>query len=116
MANDFFKKLTGQQPQQQGDSPEQHVDALKKLVGLTVKKVDETLTDDIAQLIRSGMHNGVSGYLHCLSRLMRHEVAWDIVCEAYRRNEQKPPAKYANLFGRDESGNRVARPSNWVVG
>lgn len=115
MANEFFKNITNQKPQ--GEDPQQHVATLKKLVGLTVQQVDQTLTDDLAQLIEKQMNNGVSGYLHCLSRLMRHDVAWEIVCAAYHRNDQKPPAKYAALFGRDESGSSLVRPNrDWTVG
>lgn len=88
---------------QETHSKEDTASAISGLLGITAENMGNTIIDDIASMIRKGYRDALEGYILCLSRIIRHSVAWKCIGEAFGKTGEKIPQKYYELFGQDPS-------------
>lgn len=77
--------------------------AIAELIGITAKNMGDTIIDDISTMIQKGFREALEGYILCLSRIIKHSIAWKCIGEAFGKTGEKIPQKYYELFGQDPS-------------
>ncbi len=76
---------------------------ISELLGITAKNMGDTIIDDLATMIKKGFREALEGYVLCLSRIIKHSIAWKCIGEAFGKTGEKIPQKYYELFGQDPS-------------
>lgn len=90
--------------------------ALANLIGLTMANMDHAIQQDIIDMIDAGRREGIGGYILCLSRVIRHDLAWELITKAFESKGEKPPTKYQKLFGQDSATSEILSKPRWSVG
>ena len=90
-----------QENKQKPDNVQKQTSALSELLGITAMNMVNTITDDIANMIQTGYTKEIEGYILCLSRIMKHDTAWECIQDGFKRTNEKIPQKYYALFGKD---------------
>lgn len=118
MPSDFIKSIesSAQQVKPKPEIPPQQKEAIANLVGLVVSGFDETVISDLSTLIQQGRREGINGYVLCLSRVVRHELGWELVKKAFEQEKEKVPSKYNRLFGQDKAIQEALARPRWAVG
>jgi len=76
---------------------------LSELLGITAINMVNTITSDISTMIDKGLTKELKGYILCLSRIMKHDIAWEYIQDSFKNCNEKIPQKYYELFGQDPS-------------
>lgn len=88
--------------------------AIVNLVGLTLMNLDFAVHQDLCEMIEKGHREGIDGYVLCLSRVVRHELGWELLTKAFEEKGEKVPSKYQRFFG--QAPNQVLSKPQWSVG
>ena len=104
--SDFFKQFKPVNVSQQSDAKQ----LISKIIGLTMANLDNAVVDDICKMIEEDRREGIDGYVLCLSRVLRHDVAQDLIKKAFESKNEKPPAKYKLIFDTDVAQNQSFFP------
>lgn len=83
------------------DKPSGVTTNVSELLGLTIKDMEDTIVSDIAAMIEKGYRAPLEGYILCLSRIMKHETAWNHIVDAFRQQNEEVPKRYYPYFGRN---------------
>ena len=75
--------------------------SISEILGITAISMTETIIDDIVAMIKKDYILSLEGYIFCLSRIMKHEVAWKCIEVAFRKAKTRIPSKYYKQFGVD---------------
>ena len=87
--------------------------AISELLGITAKNMGNIIIDDLASMIQRGFHEALEGYVLCLSRIIKHSLAWKCIGEAFGKTGEKIPTKYYKLFGQDP--NKIPERKGFIV-
>ncbi len=71
---------------------------LSSLLGITYHNMNDILISDITKMIEDGQKYSLDGYVLCLSRIIKHELAWDCINAAFNKQKEHIPGKYYQLF------------------
>lgn len=75
--------------------------SLSELLGITAVNMIDTITADIVAMIEKDYRRALEGYIFCLSRIMKHDMAWQCILDAFSKTGEKVPKKYYKQFGKD---------------
>lgn len=89
----------------------EEVSGLATLIGLTLSSYGEAMVEDLTMLLENGKRSAADGYVHCMYRLMKRDIAWQLILKAFATVNEKPPGKYASLFGEATTENSLPRVS-----
>jgi hypothetical protein len=109
--SEFLKQFQPPQERQETDK-----NIVSNLLGLALSAMDESLAQDLIGLIRKHRQEGMDAYVLCMSRLVNHEAAWEILQRVFAKCNKKLPLKYAPLFGKTPEQIRFTRESSLRVG
>jgi hypothetical protein len=84
----------GQNPQ----SPEAS-EAAAEMLGFVSRMAVEAILADISKMLASAKMRELDGYIFALSRIMKHDLAWDCIKKSFEEKKMTIPAKYFEQFG-----------------
>lgn len=73
--------------------------AVYQMIGLMGNIAANTIILDIDEMISLEKRKELDGYVFALSRIMRHEAAWEYITEGFSRKKETVPERYAPYFG-----------------
>lgn len=68
------------------------------MLGLMGSIAVETIMTDISGMIDKNMFKELDGYIFALSRIMRHDMAWQCIVHSFAEKNEPIPAKYYSHF------------------
>ena len=69
------------------------------MLGLMGSMATEMIISDLGTMIDKKMQAQLDGYVLALSRIMRHDIAWQCVVKAFSDKKMSIPEKYGPQFG-----------------
>ena len=75
-----------------------------EMLGITSAGMSEAIISDIVGMIDKGYRRNLEGYILCLSRIVKHDMAWDCITVAFAKQKESVPAKYYQLFNKTRNG------------
>jgi len=76
---------------------------LMSALGVVANNMEESVISDISGMIEKEDRRAIDGYVLCLSRIMKHENAWNFICKAFQSKGEAVPSKYRKAFGMQET-------------
>lgn len=73
------------------------INALLNFIGNEAQKM---ITEDICDMIEKNMYRQLDGYVLSLSRIMKHETAWNCIIKAFANKNEPIPPCYYQQFGK----------------
>lgn len=70
------------------------------LIGIVSSDMREIVITDIEGMIDKNYRTALEGYILCLSRIIKHDLAWEYITKAFANKNEKVPSKYSSLFGK----------------
>ncbi len=86
---------------------------LSEVIGIISDDMREIIIADIEAMIDKKLRTAMEGYIFCLSRIMRHDLAWEYITAAFSSKNEKVPTKYYTQFGQTEE--LIAKKKGIVV-
>lgn len=74
-----------------------------EMLGITFNNQVETIIDDISSMIKSDYRKALDGYILCLSRIIKHNIAWTCIERGFSQENEKIPSKYYVKFNQNEN-------------
>lgn len=74
--------------------------AVSAMLGVTASGMDDTIIKDIEMMIENGQRLSLEGYVLCLSKIVQHNKAWNLINKAFQAKNESIPAKYNTLFNK----------------
>jgi len=84
-------------------------ETLANIIGLMGSMTIEVILSDINKMLESNKRENLDGYIFALSRLLRHDLAWQCIVEAFSDHNEPVPFKYYPQFGKNKSDDKRAR-------
>ncbi len=78
----------------------QQSDGAAEMLGFVSRMANETLLADLRQMICKNQMRELDGYIFALSRITKHELAWDCISKAFADEKSTIPSKFYPLFGK----------------
>lgn len=88
-------------------TPKVQKDTVASMLGLMGSIAVETIMSDIGQMLDKKMYHELDGYILALSRIMRHDMAWQCIVHVFADKNEPVPAKYYPQFGQNQSSQVV---------
>jgi len=106
--SDFIKQLREDISSEQPKPVPEKVDTatISQALGILGSTMTEIITSDIGQMIERDMRKEIDGYVLALSRIMRHDLGWKCVQNAFASKQETVPSKYKPQFN-----DMTAKPS-----
>jgi len=99
MVDSFGKQLREDLAQESKPSPEKVDTAtISQALGILGSAMTEIIASDIGQMIERDMRKEIDGYVLALSRIMRHDLGWKCIQNAFASKQETVPAKYKSQF------------------
>jgi len=80
------------------------------MLGLMGSIAADTIISDIQRMLDKNLNSQLDGYIFALSRIMRHDLAWQCISEAFRGKNKLVPDKYYPHFNDHTEINRKITP------
>ena len=78
-------------------------DAVASMLGLMGSIAVETIMSDISRMLDKKLFTELDGYVLALSRIMRHDMAWQCIIHVFTDKNEPIPTKYYSEFGQQSS-------------
>lgn len=78
-------------------------DTVASMLGLMGSIAVETIMSDIGRMLDKKLFTELDGYVLALSRIMRHDMAWQCIIHVFADKNEPVPAKYYSQFGQQSS-------------
>ena len=91
----------GRDLEKQFNDPKVDHNTIAAMLGIEASNMVEVIIADIAKMIEQDYRKPLEGYVLCLSRIMKHTIAWNCITEAFSQKNEKVPSKYYELFGQN---------------
>ncbi len=81
-------------------------ETLANIIGLMGSITIEVILSDINKMLEANKRENLDGYIFGLSRLLRHDLAWQCIVDAFADRNEPVPSKYYPQFGKTRSDNK----------
>jgi len=98
MMNDSFSKQLREDLDQEEKQDQPSQESISQMLGFLGSTVTEIIQSDIGRMIDKNMRKEIDGYVLSLSRIMRHDLAWQCILNAFAAKNESVPTKYHNQF------------------
>lgn len=89
-------------------------DSIATMLGLMGSIAIESIMADLKRMIEKSMHKEIDGYVLALSRIMRHDLAWQCIVQSFSESNEPIPSQYYSEFGANKLNLPTKRPKMTV--
>lgn len=73
--------------------------SVSQMLGFIASSALEGIVSDINNMLNNELFTELDGYVLALSRIVKHEIAWVCIKQAFEQSHQHLPKRYYSLFG-----------------
>jgi len=97
MADSFSKQFREGIAQEQAKESQSN-SSISQVLGIIGSTMTEVIESDIGKMIERDLRQEIDGYVLALSRIMRHDLGWKCILNAFASKQETVPAKYKSYF------------------
>lgn len=107
--NSFIQNLRQDMSEKSKDNNKETIlsSDIMATLGLLGNMAQDAVVGDISNLIDAGMRKELDGYIFALSRIMKHDLAWESINKAFHCKKEPIPKKYFSYFLKDSNDEKI---------
>lgn len=101
----------GRDMQKQSQDASKDASKVAAILGFIGSSAAEMVTKDIEKLLDRNMLKELDGYVLAISKIMKHEIGWQCIVEAFAQKGKSIPQDYFKQFNMEQKDIVRQRPT-----